>query len=66
LKRLRYRQSKGFEEKFNSPRFRSESSNPANRGRFGVASKIRLLSDLWHEAIVAHARNVRLIGESRR
>jgi len=26
----------------------------------------RLLSDLGHEAIVAHARNVRLIGESRR
>ena len=25
----------------------------------------RLLSDLGHEAIVAHARNVRLIGESR-
>ena len=26
----------------------------------------RLLSELGHEAIVAHARNVRLIGESRR
>lgn len=26
----------------------------------------RLLSQLGHEAIVAHARNVRLIGESRR
>ena len=26
----------------------------------------RLLSDLGHEVIVAHARNVRLIGESRR
>src|ERR1035437_9909185 len=26
----------------------------------------RLLSDLGHEAIVAHARNVRLIGQSRR
>lgn len=26
----------------------------------------RLLSDLGHETIVAHARNVRLIGESRR
>jgi transposase len=26
----------------------------------------RVLSDLGHEAIVAHARNVRLIGESRR
>jgi transposase len=26
----------------------------------------RLLTDLGHEAIVAHARNVRLIGESRR
>jgi transposase len=26
----------------------------------------RVLSDLGHEAIVAHARNVRLIGDSRR
>jgi len=26
----------------------------------------RLLSELWDEAIVAHARNVRLIGESRK
>jgi transposase len=26
----------------------------------------RLLSELGHEVIVAHARNVRLIGESRR
>jgi transposase len=26
----------------------------------------RLLTELGHEAIVAHARNVRLIGESRR
>ena len=26
----------------------------------------RLLSQLGHEVIVAHARNVRLIGESRR
>ncbi|HSY65862.1 MAG TPA: hypothetical protein VK829_14785, partial [Terriglobales bacterium] len=26
----------------------------------------RLLSDLGHEVIVAHARNVRLIGESRK
>jgi hypothetical protein len=26
----------------------------------------RLLSELEHEVIVAHARNVRLIGESRR
>jgi transposase len=26
----------------------------------------RVLSELLHEAIVAHARNVRLIGESRR
>jgi hypothetical protein len=33
----------------------------------GAHSRVsRVLSELGHEAIVAHARNVRLIGESRR
>jgi transposase len=31
-----------------------------------VSGGMRLLTELGHEAIVAHSRNVRLIGESRR
>jgi transposase len=46
--------------------FRSMPRSRIARDRHAFAWVSRLLSDLGHEVIVAHARNVRLIGKSRR
>src|SRR3989441_13045378 len=55
-----------------TPKAMQEGFGGMPRGRMALETGMhspwvsRLLSELGHEVIVAHARNVRLIGESRR